>query len=326
ASNEIDVLEYCYDNIEIKEQIKDLLINLPTIFLFHNIEEIETKEKEVLYYYKNFELIIKEIQLSMDTKISFIPLAIKYIWDNKVSENLLLNTEEGDLLFNIMDNNTEKIDLAYFIEKLNPLIFNIYPCFIVNHEYVNNILPNIEGLFDVIIFHDGNNIYPHEIDSDIYKGENKIITCSNSEYNEGSISDIYSKVYSKSNMEYESYSNNIEFDEKNPFNSYLQKEIYEIFTKQGYKIKLNLNISGYILSLVFLSRDYKNEILAIECDDIVYNTNYNSRKYELAQRRYFEKIELNLIRIWSRDWWLNKKTEIKKIQRLLEDSKLECHI
>lgn len=321
--NEMDteVLAYCYDNIEIKDQMRTLISNLPKIFLFNTIEEIETSEKEVLHYYKNFEILLKEIQLSIDTKTSFIPLAIKYIWDNKISEKLLL---ENDKVISMIDNissNYKQLPLQDLLDVASDLVTSIYPCFIANYKEIDKVLPNIEDCFDVIIFYGGNNLYMDEINKDIFNSKSKIIITDSSEYNTNSIASYYSQIYPCSKLEYTYDGDKSNMSIYNTYQSYMQKELFETFIKLGYKIKLNVNISGYIFDIVVYSSDYKNIILIIECDDIYNVMEYNSRKTELSARRYLENSELNSIKVWSRDWWLNKKTEIKKIQRILSDYK-----
>lgn len=324
SSMENEILTYCYNNIEKKEDIKDLIRYIPKLYLFHNIEEIETSEKDILYYYKNFEVILKEIQLSINTKISFIPSGIKYIWDNEVSNILGSKDEDIPNIFDYLHSDEPKLDVFDFLTLFKFIIFDMYPCFIVDCNNFRNIIPDIKGLFDVVIFYDGGNIYEEEIESNICIGNTRVITGDTAtSYDTNSLLNSHSEEYITTELKYNYKDINYIFEDNSKFNSYLQKEIYDTFIRLGYNLRLNVKTSGYYLNLVFYDKNYKSEILSLECDDIIYNEDYIVRASDLSSRNYLESNGCSIIRVWSRDWWLNKKSEIKRIQRIIDELLLE---
>lgn len=320
---EINILNYSYNNLEKKEEIRSLISYIPNFYLLHNIEEIETSEKEILYYYKNFEIILKDIQLSMNTKISLIPVGIKYIWENKVLN--LLKQMKIDLpsIVNYMKNTEIKLKLKEFLSSFKEVIFNIYPCVLINYKDINDILPNIEGLFDVVIFCDRETIFEKDVQSIVYSENTNIIIDEHSDILKGPVTPIQSKDFLVTELEYNYNNLNILYKDDISINSYIQKELYETLTRIGYKLKVNANICGYDINLIVYDNKYNKPILAIECDDMLYDKSYNSRKVDVCRRNYLEENGFNFIRIWSRDWWLNKKSEIKRIESILEVLLLE---
>lgn len=320
---ESEILTYCYNNTERKEDIKSLLRVIPSLYIFYRIEEIETSEKDILNYYKNFEIILKEIQLSINTKISFVPSGIKYIWNNKVSDLLRIKDIHVPNIVDYLNEPGSKLNIYDFLTLFKSSIFDIYPCFILNYNNVDNILPKIKGLFDVVIFYDGSNIYEEEIESDIYKGNTHIITRESLENDKDCLLNIYSKKYTTTKLKYKYKDLNHLLQENVQFNSYLQKQLYDTFIGLGYNVRINVNISGYNLNLVFYNNNYKIPILTLECDDIIYNSNYNAREIDLYRRNYLENNGCNIVRVWTREWWLNKRTEIKRIQGIVEELLLE---
>ena len=315
---ETELLDYCYNNIEIKEEMKLLISYIPTLYLLYSIEEIETREKDTLHYYKNFEIILKDIQLSINTKNSFVPSGIKNIWNNKILDMLEGKGIESSSIMHYLNNNNEsKLEIREFLTLFRSIVFNLYPSFILDYNNVNTILPNIKGLFDIIIFHDGNNIYEEEVQSNIYRESKYIIIDECLDNTSSSLLDIYSKEYSTINLKYNYGESGISYEDDNKFNSYLQKELYDIFIGLGYKVRLNVKILGYNSNLVIYN---KNEVplLALECDDIIYNAYYDAREVEIYRRNYLEENGINIIRVWSRDWWLNKRSEIKRIEDILK--------
>lgn len=315
---ERDILNYCYNNIERKEEMRNLLSAIPTLYLLHSIEEIETRESEILHYYKNFEIILKDIQLSINTKISFVPSGIRYIWNNKISDYLMKNTINSPNIVDYLNTNKSNLEINDFLALFKSIIFDIYPCFILNYSNVD-ILPNIKGLFDIVIFYDVGNIDKMDITSNLYTDNKHIVIDDYSETEENnSLLDTYLNKYHTAKLQYDYSDLNYSFEEEINFKSYLQKELFESFSKLGYKIKLNVIISGYDVNLMFYDDNYNNPILALECDDIIYNADYNVRKIDIYRRKYLEDHEVNIVRVWSRDWWLNKKSEIKRIQSILE--------
>ncbi|SDO91076.1 hypothetical protein [Clostridium gasigenes] len=323
---ENEILTYCYNNTEKKEDIKILLRCIPSLYVNYNIEKIETTETDILYYYKNFEIILKEIQLSINTKISFIPLGIKYIWDNKVSELLRIKDITNPNIADYLNNPEPKLEIYDFLTLFKFIIFDIYPCVILNFNNVHNVLPNIKGLFDVVIFYDGSNIYEDDIEDDIYKENTHIITGESVENPKKCLLNTTSSKYTTTKLKSKCSNLDELFEDDFKFKSYLQKELYDTFIGLGYKIRINVNISGYNLNLVFYNNNYKIPILILECDDIIYNSNYNAREVDIYRRNYLESIGCNIVRVWSRDWWLNKKNEIRRIKEIAEEFLLEFKI
>lgn len=315
---EIEILNYCYDNIKRKNELKKLLGSIPNLYLFHNIDTIERANADTLNYYKDFEIILKEIQLLIKTKASIVPLGIQYIWNNKVYELMNLKDFDDSDLINYLKYNKYKLDFKYFLTSFKDILLNIYPCLILNYDDVTNLLPNTNGLFDVVIFCDGNNIYSNELESNIYLDNTHIISGDLNNITKGSLLEIYSKNFNISELKY-TY-NNLEYTlpDYSIFNSYLQKELYETFIKLGFKVKVNVVLSGYTLDVVIYNNCYTKPILILECDDVIDQCNYTIREYNLPKRMYLDSNSLCTIRIWSRDWWVNKKTETKKIIRILD--------
>jgi len=320
---ENELLTYCYNNLEKKEEMKTLLKSIPNLYLLYSIEEIETSENDKLYYYKNFEIILKDIQLAINTKISFVPSGIRYVWNNKISHRLDIKNIDSPNIIDYLKGEEPKLEIADFLNLFKSIIFDIYPCFILDYNNVSTILPDIKGLFDVIIFYDGSNIYEEDIQSDIYRESKHIVTDEYLKNYRNSLLDVYSNECSITKLNHKYGNLNQIFNDFTKSNSYMQKELYEVFTRLGYKIKMNVNISGYDINLVFYDNSYKTPILALECDDIIYNTNYKAREVDIYRRSYLESIGVNIIRIWSREWWLNKKSEIKRIQDIVQELTLE---
>lgn len=193
----------------------------------------------------------------------------------------------------------------------------------MNFNNVHNVLPNIKGLFDVVIFYDGSNIYEDDIEDDIYKENTHIITGECVETLKKCLLNITSSKYTTTKLKSKCANLDELFEDDFKFKSYLQKELYDTFIGLGYKIRINVNISGYNLNLVFYNNNYKIPILILECDDIIYNSNYNAREIDIYRRNYLESTGCNIVRVWSRDWWLNKKNEIRRIQEIAEEFLLE---
>lgn len=84
SSIEENILKYCYDDLEEKKYINELLSILPMLKCYLDIEEEEIKNTNIIKLYKDYDSIINNIYTDNCKKNSLISKAINKIWDNKL--------------------------------------------------------------------------------------------------------------------------------------------------------------------------------------------------------------------------------------------------
>lgn len=290
---ESEVLSYCYDNIGDKNNITNLLINIPKLKLYLEIEDQELKNTEILNKYENFDKIIIEIYSDIVNRSNLLLPAINSTWDNILRENLKISS-----------NDINKADLS---DK--EAFKNLFPCIISNLD--TNALINLNNknlIFDkVIIIEDVNKIDNEKL--------NYINTLSNDII-------IFSKTSSDSNINFKDYKNILVSETRKLISSNSENniltEIQKYLEKLGYLIERNSYIDECNINLLIKDSNC-NIITAVILDgEIIEKENYILLK-DIYLSKLLKDKNINLYRIWTRNWWLNKTKELSKLVKHLNE-------
>ena len=110
-------------------------------------------------------------------------------------------------------------------------------------------------------------------------------------------------------------------DEKNPgrtiqFDSPFEEEVFYALVDAGLEVDTQVGIGGYSIDLAIKYRG--SYILGIECDGKLYHSSRAARERDYHRQKYLESRGWTIHRIWSTNWWKNKRHEIEKICDLVE--------
>lgn len=290
---ESEILNYCYDNIEDKNNITNILINIPKLKLYLEIEDQELKNTEILNKYENFDEIIIEICGDVVNRSNLLLPAINSTWDNILRENLKISS-----------NDINKADLSD-----EEIFKSLFPCIISNLD--TNTLINLNNknlIFDkIIIIEDVNKIDNEKL--------NYINTLSNDII-------IFSKNSIDSNINFKDYKNILVSETRkliisNSENNILT-EIQKYLEKLGYLIERNSYVDEFNINLLIKDSN-SNIITAVILDgEIIEKENYILLKDIYLSKSLKDK-NINLYRIWTRNWWLNKTKELSKLANYLNE-------
>ncbi|MEG0295960.1 MAG: hypothetical protein RR620_04515 [Clostridium sp.] len=275
--SDLEILGYCYDNVERKEEISKLLSFIPDIYLYVYQDDIEEREKNQFNNYKEFEYIRNEVILSMKSKNEFVVKYINSYWSEYVSA---ISKES----FIQIDDESEKNDFD--------IVRAMYPCLFIKEDN--------EDLYELI-----RNYSPECLI--IVKNEKAFVL--NYHIEDESDDAIEEVELPKLDDEQNNITKHSDF----------QKELYELIIKMGYECIKNVTISGYDVDLLVFDKNSKHELIAIEIDKSIYDLDsYSVRKDDIYKKEYLESTGVDLIRVWSRDWWNEKKEEIHRIKCILK--------
>lgn len=101
------------------------------------------------------------------------------------------------------------------------------------------------------------------------------------------------------------------------FDSDFEMEVCDALTEKGYCVHTQVGVSGYKIDLAIYDKSASRYILGIECDGAAYHSSKSARERDIHRQRYLESRGWKIIRIWSRNWWLDPESEIKKIVNVL---------
>lgn len=107
-----------------------------------------------------------------------------------------------------------------------------------------------------------------------------------------------------------------EYDE---YDSDFEGEVRDELVNLGWNVKTQVGCKGYKIDLGIQHQRKKNSFIAgIECDGAAYHSSKSAKDRDLYRQSVLEDNGWKILRIWSRDWWKDPKTEIKRIDRELK--------
>ena len=101
----------------------------------------------------------------------------------------------------------------------------------------------------------------------------------------------------------------------------LEKYIKEELTRLGYDVETNLGSTDYKLSLAVYDKSLDRYLLGIECDYAAYKSSDSILERDVYRNKFLASRGWKILRVWSRDWWLNKSKVINNIVKEINASK-----
>lgn len=142
---DIDILSFCYENLNNKKELWNLLIFVPTYYLYKEIEDIEEDNIDVVNSYNKIYDRLRKLNTSL------------YSYDNILLE-ILRNFCNENLYKFIEDNNIKLEELNYYElikEKYSEanlrILMKLYPILIIDEKEYFNYKERISDYFDLII-------------------------------------------------------------------------------------------------------------------------------------------------------------------------------
>ena len=101
----------------------------------------------------------------------------------------------------------------------------------------------------------------------------------------------------------------------------LEDEIKEELTKLGYSVETNLGNTNYKISLAIYDKQLDRYLLGLECDYMAYKSSDSILERDVYRNKFLESRGWNIMRVWSRDWWMNKDKVIGNIVKAINANK-----
>ena len=280
----MDILDYCYNDLETKSDINLLISLIPTFKLYLEIEEEEAKYSDILNIYKNYDDIISSICDDITKRNSLILNSINNIWDNQLREGAPILKEN---INNIGDEALKKF----------------FPCVISSYTGENIKKLINENFFfkrTIFIINNPNDLLHLE---DLNKISEKIIILSTLD------NDLIG--FKKINLLNLSRRDKISTDY-----NLIYKDI------EGYLINKfpSEKIYGNDDHIEMISRNKK---IFIRISPVtIYEDNYEDN-YEVIQDIFlynnYKSNNIRFYRIWYRDWWIDKFKELNKLENFIKE-------
>ncbi|MGL5823083.1 MAG: AAA domain-containing protein, partial [Sarcina sp.] len=149
--------------------------NIVEFTILQNILELEKDKevKEAIKYIDEFENIVDFTNEKMKIKQELVK---EYIISKCQKEIEGLRYEKGYKEFKRQADKKKALwPIRQYMEKYNQEILSVFSCFLLGPETVSNVLPLIDGLFDVVIFDEASQMFIEDAIPTIYRAKKVIV-------------------------------------------------------------------------------------------------------------------------------------------------------
>lgn len=294
---EIEILNYAYNNIEDKKYMEDIIISIPKLKLYLEIEEDEIRFSDTIDKYKDFGKLLNELNEDIRIRNSLISESINYIWDNKLREKLKIGK-----------NNIDKVD---FSDK--EITKALFPCIIskLDNLQLKNINDNNIKFDKVIYLGKITNLDDKTLETLKDLSKSIIILCKDKV-------DTPLNLKRYENIDILNIDKSITYD--NSSENIIINEIQKYLEGLGYISEKNVCIDNFNIELLIKDNNL-NTIAALEIDSETININSSYKLKDIYLNKVLKDKNIKLYRVWSRDWWINKSKELCKLEEFLQTLK-----
>ncbi len=95
--------------------------------------------------------------------------------------------------------------------------------------------------------------------------------------------------------------------------SEFELEVCEFLRSKGFSVDAQVGCSGFRIDLGLKKPNSSDYVLAIECDGATYHSSRNARDRDRLRQEVLERMGWKFYRVWSTDWFRNKKDEQSRI-------------
>ena len=109
----------------------------------------------------------------------------------------------------------------------------------------------------------------------------------------------------------------------NPFESMesdFEMEVCEFLRGKGYSVDRRLGDSASKIDLAVKSPVSPDYVLAVECDGATYRSSKTARDRDRLRQDVLERMDWKFYRIWSTDWFRNKRVEQEKLLSAVKEA------
>jgi len=101
----------------------------------------------------------------------------------------------------------------------------------------------------------------------------------------------------------------------------MQTALKSAIEKLGYAVDVNVGSNSYKLSLAIYDKKMDRFLLGIEFDDAAYRSSPNILERDVFRSAFMEGRGWTMLRVWSRDFWLNPSKVVERIDKAAKKSR-----
>lgn len=106
-----------------------------------------------------------------------------------------------------------------------------------------------------------------------------------------------------------------------------ESEVIQALRDLNYEIEPQVGTAGYFIDMAVRDPDYPGRyLLAIECDGAAYHSSRSARDRDRLRQGVLEGLGWTFHRIWSTDWFRNRKEELSRVVAAIAAAKLQLGV
>ncbi|MBD2120296.1 DUF559 domain-containing protein [Trichocoleus sp. FACHB-262] len=106
-------------------------------------------------------------------------------------------------------------------------------------------------------------------------------------------------------------------------NPSLEDDIYHALSERKYRVERQIGYSEYRIDLAVRNDQQDGFLLGIECDGITYHRHPTVRDRDRLRQLVLEKLGWRIHRVWSREWFRDRDSQIEQLVEQLEHLRLQ---
>jgi len=95
--------------------------------------------------------------------------------------------------------------------------------------------------------------------------------------------------------------------------SEFEEIVRDRLNERGFEVVPQLGVAGYFIDLAVRHPKRSGYILGIECDGASYHSSRSARDRDRLRQQVLERLQWNIYRIWSTDWFQNPEDELQRL-------------
>jgi very-short-patch-repair endonuclease len=88
--------------------------------------------------------------------------------------------------------------------------------------------------------------------------------------------------------------------------------------EKGFEVVPQVGVAGYFIDLAVKHPKRSGFVLGIECDGAGYHSSRSARDRDRLRQQVLERLQWNIYRIWSTDWFQNPEEQLGRLLRHLD--------
>jgi len=97
------------------------------------------------------------------------------------------------------------------------------------------------------------------------------------------------------------------------FDSEFERLVLARLREKGFEVTPQVGVAGYFIDLAVKHPHRSGYLLGIECDGATYHSARSARDRDRLRQQVLERLQWNIYRIWSTDWFHNPEEEMRRL-------------